>query len=145
MAHPEIRALTVKQPWATLIAAGIKPVENCTWAVPRGFAGPLLIHAGAAQDKAAWEHEHVRRALFDAVGNDELPTGAIIAVVGSVRGHRDGIGGHCEPWGMDDCWHWELADVRALTVPVPAKGRLGLWVPGADVLAAVEAQMEAAR
>lgn len=142
-----IRALTVKQPWATLIAARIKRVENRTW-MPSQFTGPLLIHAGAAQDKAAWDHEHVRKALFEAVGNDELPTGAIIAVVGSVRAHRDSIGGHCEPWGFPDCWHWELSDVRPLPHPIPAKGRLGLWLPDAETLAAVEAQyseMEVAR
>lgn len=137
-----VRALTVRQPWASLIASGVKPVENRTWPVPATWAerGPLLIHAGAAVDRAAYGYEHVGRALFETVGNEELPTSAIIAVVGSVRAHRDGIGGHCEPWGVDDCWHWVLSDVRRLPRPVPAKGRLGLWVPDAGLLAAVEAQ-----
>lgn len=29
-----MRALTVRQPWASLIVAGLKPVENRTWPVP---------------------------------------------------------------------------------------------------------------
>jgi hypothetical protein len=109
--------------------------------VPSQFHGPTLIHAGAAVDKAAYDHEHVRKALFQAVGCDELPTSSIVAVVGNVVAHRDSIGGHCEPWGLDDCWHWVLSDVRRLPKPVPAKGRLGLWIPNADLLSAVEAQM----
>lgn len=31
---PDLRALTVRQPWADLIMAGVKPVENRSWAVP---------------------------------------------------------------------------------------------------------------
>lgn len=135
----DIRALTVKQPWATLIASGVKDVENRTW-VPSRFAGPVLIHAAATVDKTAYSHEHVGKALFEAVGNDELPTGAVIAIAGTVRPHRDGIGGHCYPLGEDDCWHWVLSDVRRLPRPVPAKGRLGLWIPDPELLAAVEAQ-----
>lgn len=30
-----MRALTVWQPWASLVVAGIKPIENRTWPVPR--------------------------------------------------------------------------------------------------------------
>ena len=130
-----MKALTIKQPWASLIAAGIKTVENRTW-VPSQFHGPVLIHAAATVDKAAYDHEHVRKALLEAVGNDELPTSAIVAIVGKVEPHRDLIGGHCAPWGLDGCWHWVLSDVRALTVPVPAKGRLGLWTPDEAVLLA---------
>ena len=37
------RALTVKQPWASLLVAGIKTVENRTWTTK--YRGPLAIHA----------------------------------------------------------------------------------------------------
>jgi hypothetical protein len=133
-----VRALTVKQPWASLIAMGIKDIENRTW-VPAQFHGPILIHAGASVDKQAMQRAQVTGSL-GGTRLDELPTSAIVAVVGTVRAHRDSIGGHCEPWGLDDCWHWVLSDVRQLPKPIPATGRLGLWIPGADLLAAVEAQ-----
>lgn len=48
-----IRALTVINPWAALLAAGVKPVENRTWPphglVP-GVCGPLrqLLDLGLA-------------------------------------------------------------------------------------------------
>lgn len=38
-------------------------------------------------------------------------------------------------------WHWELADVRPLPEPVPAKGRQGLWIPDAELVEAVEVQL----
>lgn len=36
-------ALSVRQPWASLIVAGIKRVENRTWTTD--YRGPLLVHA----------------------------------------------------------------------------------------------------
>ena len=49
-----MKALSLKQPWATLIVAGIKPIENRTWSCP--YRGPLLIHASQNWDKegARW-------------------------------------------------------------------------------------------
>ncbi len=39
-----MKALTISQPWANLIASGLKFVENRTW--PTSYRGPLAIHAG---------------------------------------------------------------------------------------------------
>ena len=36
-----MRALSVKQPWANLIASGLKTIETRTWAT--AYRGPLLI------------------------------------------------------------------------------------------------------
>jgi hypothetical protein len=41
-------ALSIRQPWASLIVAGLKPVENRSWRVR--YRGPLLIHAGQRVD-----------------------------------------------------------------------------------------------
>lgn len=41
-------ALTIWQPWASLIAAGCKPYEWRGWRVPRNMIGRRIgIHAGA--------------------------------------------------------------------------------------------------
>lgn len=140
----DIRALTVKQPWASLIAARIKPVENRTWPIPRTWQqrGQLLIHAGAAFDRMSLLHPEVRSEL-EAQSWPEwpLPAGMVVAVAGKVDCHR-AAAGCCTShrYGEPEGWHWVLADVRELPRPVPAKGRLGLWRPDADLLAAVEAQ-----
>lgn len=45
-----MRALTIYQPWATLIAAGIKRYETRSWAPPaEAIGGELAIHAGQAE------------------------------------------------------------------------------------------------
>lgn len=45
-------ALSVRQPWAWLIANRYKPIENRTWATK--YRGPFLIHAGQAFDLDAY-------------------------------------------------------------------------------------------
>lgn len=41
-------ALTVWQPWATLIAIGAKPFEFRGWAAPKAYQGQrIAIHAGS--------------------------------------------------------------------------------------------------
>jgi hypothetical protein len=49
-------ALSVKQPWAALIVAGVKLVEVRTWSARR--RGRVLIHAGKVPDERpeAWAH-----------------------------------------------------------------------------------------
>jgi ASCH domain len=48
-------AISVKQPWAALLAHGVKSVEVRTWSTSR--RGPLLIHASKIPDERseAWQ------------------------------------------------------------------------------------------
>ena len=42
-----MKALTIWQPWATLIMAGAKPYEWRTWPAPKWIQGQrIVIHAG---------------------------------------------------------------------------------------------------
>ncbi len=54
-ATPEWFALSVKQPWAALLALGVKSVEVRTW--PARRRGPVLIHASKIPDDRpeAWD------------------------------------------------------------------------------------------
>lgn len=54
-----MKALSIRQPWAWLIANGLKPVENRGWYT--AFRGPFLIHASKTidYDGVTW----VRRAI----------------------------------------------------------------------------------
>lgn len=44
-----MKALSIKQPWASLIAQGIKDIENRTWKT--SYRGRIYIHASG---KFAW-------------------------------------------------------------------------------------------
>lgn len=46
-----MKVITLKQPWATLVAEGIKKYEFRTWKYK--YRGEILIHAGAGIDKDA--------------------------------------------------------------------------------------------
>lgn len=64
-----MKVITVKQPWATLIAEGLKEYEFRTWKTK--YRGDILIHAGKGVDKKAMDrYKHL---------NLEYPAGCIIA------------------------------------------------------------------
>ena len=64
-----MKVITVKQPFATLIAEGLKEYEFRTWRSK--FRGDILIHAGKGIDKKAMErYKHL---------NLDYPSGKIIA------------------------------------------------------------------
>lgn len=66
-----MKVLTIKQPFATLIAEGYKEYEFRTWKTK--YRGEFLIHAGLGVDKKAMEkYKHL---------NLEYPSGCIIAKV----------------------------------------------------------------
>ena len=143
-----MRALTLTQPWATLVAYGVKRIETRSW--PTNYGGPLAIHAAASMPRFAQEFlsdDVCLRALAGAGALDHpMPRGAVVAVctlVGCYRIGEDAAGWPVlagdpperyvseaeEPWGNYDSgrYAWVLEDVRRLEVPQPAKGQLGLW------------------
>ena len=66
-----MKVLTIKQPFASLIAEGIKEYEFRTWKTK--YRGELLIHAGKSIDKKAMKKYEKY--------NLEYPIGSIIAKV----------------------------------------------------------------
>lgn len=123
----DVRAITVRQPWAWAIAHGGKTVENRS----RGTAyrGTLLVHAGASWSErgatdqrvlhawTAWlsgrpielaHEEHLRDPWerADALDPDDdrerelLDRAAVIAVAQLVDSHPDA--GCCQPWGESE-------------------------------------------
>lgn len=64
-----MKAITIKQPFASLIAAGLKEYEFRSWKT--NYRGEILIHAGKGIDKDAMKK-------FESL-KLEYPTGCIIA------------------------------------------------------------------
>jgi len=155
----EIRALTVRQPWAWAIIHGGKDVENRSRNIVGSYRGPVLIHAAQRYDKVGYRDLHrdptslLARAWkrfatqANSIGDNDF--GALIGVVDIVGvhwGEREGVVDMtpmCSRWAYgpgDPSWHMRLANPRPLSNPVPYKGRLGLWridtadVPGLEAL-----------
>lgn len=133
--YGRIRAITLHQPWASLIACGQKEYETRSWRPPtHRECPPLAIHAGL---RVYTPHEDDPLAsLLDLAELDlaTVPRGAVVAVC------RLGVVRPTEVWWAsvsaaeraagdwsEGRWAWELYDVEALAKPIPAKGHQGLW------------------
>jgi hypothetical protein len=127
------RALSIRRPWANLIAAGHKTVENRSWATDH--RGPLYVHAGQT-----WEPAGAALAAELDLPGFTTPRDCPTGYLGTVRlldVHQAATGGCCSPWGQPDpdTYHWLLTDPSPFPTPIPGPGRLGLyWLP-ADQLA----------
>lgn len=151
----------MQQPWAWAIVHGGKDVENRTQAW--GYRGPLAIHAGVRLSERGVMSPLITGAL-QGNRNQHGPYspwigGVVIGVVDLHGVHEsvvvDGRAECCDSewgeWSYDehggrtrrDVVHLVLADPRPLRVPIPAKGRLGLWTPDADLVAAIREQLPA--
>ena len=109
-----MKALTVRQPWASLIVAGIKDVENRSRRTH--YRGRLGIHAGLAIDE-----EGLRR--YKRYLDFDLPRGALIGSVLLV----DCVENSKSRWAVPGYFHWVLADAKEFARPRKMTGRLGLW------------------
>lgn len=114
-----MKALTVLQPYAEMIATGEKWIENRTWAT--AYRGQLVIHAGAGKSMLE-RPEHVKLFTFGAV----VAVVTMIACVHKTKLSREQL----EHEHAHGPWCWVFADVRRVG-PIPYKGAQGLWVyPG---------------
>ena len=124
-----MKALTLIQPWATLIVAGHKSIETRSWRTP--YRGPLLIHAGKKVDRyfADWLIAKGDPAARDL---EELPTGAILGIANIVD--ICSTNSFLPPprefqYGdyTSNRWAWQLDGIFRLDEPMACSGKLGLW------------------
>ena len=85
-----MKAITLWQPWASLLACGAKEYETRSWAT--SYRGPIAIHAAAKKPSTIWEAiecivDEVRAAL-GIIDPDDLPRGCIIATAELVGCHK---------------------------------------------------------
>jgi hypothetical protein len=125
-------ALTIRQPFASLIFRRLKLEEYRSWAPPAALAGGrLAIHAGRAL--AGPEDFAYLAARFPAATDSELaawlaslPRGYVL---GSVRlaGYRPVAADHWAARRYGARFAWQLADPAELPAPVWGVGQRGLW------------------
>ena len=73
-----MKALAIRQPYAWLVAQGIKDVENRKWSTR--YRGPFLIHATKAIDEEEVSQERSRLSREGIVLPDDLPLGGIVGI-----------------------------------------------------------------
>lgn len=138
-----MKAISLWQPWASAIAAGLKTIETRSW--PTAYRGPIAIHASkrwSRDQKQLFMSFHYRFPEFkERMGwIGALPKGAIVAT--ALLMHcveiKDALAsaaihaniGELE-WSLGDYgpgrFAWVLAHIKALRVPVPCIGRQGFF------------------
>ena len=80
-----MKAITIKQPWASLIATGLKDIVNRSWKT--NYRGRVLVHAAASPVKEGLAALN-NKQLFDLMQRENwetefenLPNGAIVGSV----------------------------------------------------------------
>lgn len=143
-----MKALTIKQPWASLIVLGEKKIETRSWKT--SYRGPILIHAGKNIEKGMFEFYFIQDVFkkHQIKGDNELPVGSIIAkanLVGCLKMVKTTINDVCftekvelENGEIVTCpelyfgdyevgrYAWILEDIEPIE-PISAKGQLSLW------------------
>ena len=153
-----MKALVLRQPWASMVAQGAKRIETRSWRTH--YRGPLAILSGKKLGTSTLIE--VASCLNDcgALGHpmgggldklqEALPLGVVVAVCDLVdcrrtgdfklaeieqpQTRRDMAGFNSYRWTERELgnfaltrWGWVLANVRPLAVPLPWRGRQGLF------------------
>lgn len=135
-----MKAITVWQPWATLIAIGAKEIETRSWATKH--RGPVAIHAAKRPPFPAEQIDTgvIIASEIDAYYGsaspwDELPRGVVLCVCELVDCFQiDESHGQALDWrelAFGDFtpgrYGWKLRVIEVFKTPIPAKGAQGLW------------------
>lgn len=137
-----MKAISLWQPWASLVALQFKKFETRSWKPPKSLIGePLAIHAAKrwTVEEARFMKQFVLR--FPAVGAtlapDHLlrpPLGVVLCACTLVDYHpteliRDSLSEQELAFGNydDGRFAWELEFIRAPKDPIPAQGKQGIW------------------
>lgn len=123
-----MKAITIKQPWASLIVSGLKDIENRSWKT--NFRGRVLIHAGMKADNH-WDSpvcEKVDKYLREiSKGGTDWSNYHFGAIIGSVE-IVDCVQNHPSIWAIKGDWNWVLANPVMFPDPITGvKGKLSFW------------------
>lgn len=130
-------ALTVKQPFAHLIIAGHKTVENRSWET--AYRGKLYLHAGKSREvtREIIRQEYTWKELFqvEEPPPQALHFGAILGTVTLVDCvPLEKLKGKAHKKWAEGPWCWVLEEVERWEQPVSCNGALGLWKPKSTII-----------
>jgi activating signal cointegrator 1 len=136
-------AISLHQPWASMIAAGIKKFETRAYPPPKSFeiGGWLAIHAAKkvlSDELRLWSRKH-------NLDPDVMPYGTIVCVARITGAYQTGSNGFVVD-ALDNSkflshsitidefgdyspgrWAWLLEDVIVPEQPIPERGHQKFW------------------
>lgn len=148
-----MKALTIYQPWASLVMIGAKPYEFRRWDYrqrERALAGQrIVIHASARPVRPIEVEDIIRRmsdrisslraetampllkrlqAAHKARGIVELSAGLGTAIIGTPRLVSSLFSSPADSDRIDHhMYAWPLTDIQPFDAPMPCRGAQGFW------------------
>lgn len=144
-----LKAITIREPWCSAVADGHKPVENRRRGFPHRHRGLVILHASLGWSDRGLTDERIHEAY---AANPPAMLDRARASMGCAIGHANLADVHpdvgcCRPWGESeyeenngtrraDLVHLVFENAVRWEHPIPARGKLGLWVVGPELEAA---------
>lgn len=133
-----MKAITVMQPWASLIALKAKRYETRSWKT--NYRGPLAIHSSLNFSQSAQRLCRAEPFASALLYNEDLPLGCVLAICELAAvfptSEPDSLFAPVADWPVSELafgdfspgrFAWLLQNVRALENPIPARGARSLW------------------
>ena len=123
-----MRALSLTQPWASLVMDERKHIETRSWPMPDHLVGKeIAIHAAKSIDKEA-----CRAFGYDP---ETIPRGCVLGTVEMGRSFQFSESTVASIPFEEKCygdfyfgrWGFPMNAVKRFSDPIPAKGSLGFW------------------
>jgi hypothetical protein len=147
----QMQALTIHEPWASLLVKGKKQFETRSW--QRNYRGRLAIHVGKEPLSPLEDYIDILFALKGTFSFDETyfnsTFGKIIAIATlkdihlmtkeliNKQSHLERVSGYWAP-GL---YAWELTNIKPLPQPIAARGMPGLWTVPDDIYVQIQQQL----
>lgn len=137
-----MRAITLWQPWASLVARGLKTVETRSWpTIHRGYLAITASKSGKMEMlDALLAQTGLPPRVNDLVKGERWPCGVVVAVVHMIacirtEEYRPKIDAIEAAFGdySPGRWAWVFGAITALDRPVPCSGFRMLWTLPSDV------------
>ena len=121
-----MKVITLKQPWATLVAEGIKEYEFRSWKY--NYRGEILIHAGASVDEEAMNQvkslnlEYPKMKIIakvnidDCIKLDDNISKKINSTNPMIYGNKIRTG-----------YAWKLSNSKKVNLDKKIPGKQGIW------------------
>lgn len=123
-----MKAITIKQPWASLIVHGIKDIENRTWRT--NFRGRVLIHTAGSHGRkfsVNLTDAQTKAALATIAKETMFGNMPFDSIIGSVE-IVDCVQNHPSIWAEKGVYNWVLANPILYAKPIEnVKGKLSFW------------------
>ena len=119
-----MKALTIKEPWASLIINGYKEYEFRSWKT--NYRGKILIHAGMSNENISkFDIYNLEYSKGEIIGEAEI----VDCILVTEEFNNELLKKNSLVYGKTNhtsTYAWKLTNIKKYDKKIPCKGKLGL-------------------